>query len=145
MESWSPSVRPDNPGKPYRALASSLNCASLARLRGPITPGAIAISHEYVAPSNVARVFNTIRDMTDDELLDAWREVHDATPSTWFVGRPTYNERRDVWSLYAFDTTERLNIGRRSRGWTAIAPTQARVLREMARCLRDLAADRPPR
>ena len=31
-------------------------------------------------------------------------------------------------------------VGKRSREWTAIAPTQAHVVREMARCLREIAA-----
>ncbi len=92
----------------------------------------------------MARVFDTIPDMTDDELLDAWNELHEATPPRWFIGRPAYNERRDEWSLYAFDTSERPKVGHRSREWTAVAPTQARVVRTMARCLREIAAGRVP-
>jgi hypothetical protein len=82
--------------------------------------------------------------MTDEELAAAWSELHEATPAGWFVGRPAYNERRDEWSLYAFDTTERLKVGRRERKWKSVAPTHARVVREMARCLRELTAGRIP-
>ncbi len=32
---------------------------------------------------------------------------------------PSYDERRDEWSLYAFDSTERPKVGHRSREWTA--------------------------
>ena len=81
-------------------------------------------------------MFETIPDMTGDELLDAWNDLHAATPAGWFIGRPSYNEGRDEWSLYAFDANERPKVGHRSREWTATAPTQARVIREMARCLR---------
>lgn len=92
----------------------------------------------------MARVFDTIRDMTDEEVAAAWEELHDSTPAGWFLGRPSYDERRDEWSLYAFDTTERLKVGQRTREWTAVAPTQARVVREMTRCLRHIAAGRWP-
>jgi len=43
-------------------------------------------------------------------------------------------ERRE-WSQYAFDTREKAHIGRRSREWTAVGPTEEGVVREMARCL----------
>ena len=75
----------------------------------------------------------------------AWAELHLATPPGWYVGRPLYNARRDEWSLYAFDTTEKAKIGRRSREWTAVGPTEERVVREMARCLTELAAGRVPK
>ncbi len=70
-------------------------------------------------------------------LEEAWNELHEATPLGWYVGRPTYNSRRDEWSLYCFDTTETAHIGQRSREWTAVAKphfphprarTRARVL-----------------
>lgn len=67
-------------------------------------------------------------------LEEAWNELHEATPQGWYVGRATYNSRRDEWSLYCFDSTEKAHIGRRSREWTAVAPTEERVVREMARC-----------
>jgi hypothetical protein len=84
-------------------------------------------------------------DMTDDELEAAWVDLHESTPPGWFVGRPLCNERRDEWSMYAFDTTERLKVGHRSREWSSVAPTQARVVHEMARCLRKLEAGRVPK
>lgn len=79
-------------------------------------------------------MFDTIRDMTDEDVAAARRDLHDATRPGWFLGRPSYDERRDEWALYALDTTERPKAGRRAREWTAVAPTQARVVREMTRC-----------
>lgn len=78
-------------------------------------------------------------------LAEAWSELHDATPSGWYVGTPVFNERRNEWSVYAFDTTERVKVGHRRREWTAVDPTQEGVLRELARCLREIAAGRIPR
>ena len=83
--------------------------------------------------------------MADDELLDAWNELHEATPRGWIVCKPAYDERRDQWSLYAYDANERPKVGHRSREWTAVAPTQARVLRGMTICLREITAGRAPR
>jgi hypothetical protein len=51
---------------------------------------------------------------------------------------PAFYERRDEWQLYAFDPTERQKVGRRSREWTAVAPTQERVVRAMARVLLEI-------
>lgn len=76
---------------------------------------------------NVAHVFDIIRDVTDDELLNAWNELHEAAPPGWFAGRPSFDERRDEWSRYAFDTSKRLKLGHRSGEWTALTPTPARV------------------
>jgi hypothetical protein len=73
-----------------------------------------------------------------DDLEAAWSELHDATPPGWFIGPTAYDGRRDEWSLYSFDATERPKVGRRSRDWTAVAPTQSGVVREMARCLREI-------
>lgn len=78
-------------------------------------------------------------------LEAAWNELHEAKPATWYVGTPVFNERRGEWSQYAFDTAERAHVGRRSREWTAVHPTQEGVLREMARCLRAFAAGETPR
>lgn len=86
-----------------------------------------------------------LRAMTAEEVLAAWDALHDATPVGWFVGRPTYDERRDEWSLYAFDATERPKVGRREREWIAVALTQAGVVREMARCLNEIVSGRFPR
>ena len=43
------------------------------------------------------------------------------------------------------DPSERPKVGLRSREWTAIASTEEGVVREMARCLRELGAGRAPR
>lgn len=82
----------------------------------------------------------------DADLEAAWNELHDATPDGWFVGRPAFEERRPVpWSQYAFDPAERPRVGRRSREWTATAMTEEGVVRELARCLRLIAAGEVPR
>ncbi|MDP8904074.1 MAG: hypothetical protein M3N29_01945 [Chloroflexota bacterium] len=75
----------------------------------------------------------------------AWDEVHAATPTGWCVGRPAYHDERREWQMYAFDPAERAVIGKRKREWTAVVQTEAGVVREMARCLRELAAGRVPR
>lgn len=46
--------------------------------------------------------------------------------------------------MYAYDTTEKARIGKRSREWTAVGMTQAECVREMARCLREIRAGRVP-
>jgi hypothetical protein len=78
-------------------------------------------------------------------LVEPWNELHDTLPPGWYVGTPAFHERRNEWSLYAFDTTEKAHIGKRSREWTAVHPTQEGVLREMARCVREIAAGRVPK
>jgi len=78
------------------------------------------------------------------DLKAAWDAVHDATPSDWYVGRPSYHDERREWTQYAFDQRERPSVGVRSREWTAIGPTELACLREMARCLREMGAGRVP-
>ncbi len=80
--------------------------------------------------------------MTD---LVGWAELHDATPTGWYVGTPSYHDERREWLLYAYDPSERAKVGRRSREWTAVAPTEEGVVREKARCFREIAAGRVPR
>ena len=82
-----------------------------------------------------------------DDLQAAWDELHEANAALrWYVGRPAYEPRLAVpWSMYAFDPSERPKIGHRGREWTAIAPTEAGVVREMARCLRVISERRAPR
>ena len=70
------------------------------------------------------------------DLEDAWNDLHDAKPPGWFVGRPAYSERYNAWEQYAFDPREQAQVGLRSREWTAVAPTELGVVRELARCLR---------
>lgn len=81
--------------------------------------------------------------MSDDDLHTAWDEVHAALPEGWYVGRPS-QRHGGQWAQYAFDTNERVAIGRRSREWTAVGQTEAGCLREMARCLREIGDGRVP-
>ena len=67
----------------------------------------------------------------------AWDELHAATPPGWWVGSPSYHDERDEWLLYAFDPSERAVTGLRTREWTVVAATEERVVRELARCLRE--------
>ena len=55
-----------------------------------------------------------------DDLEAAWAAVHDATPTGWYVGQPSYHDDRHQWAMYAFDPSERPSVGTRSRDWTAI-------------------------
>lgn len=82
--------------------------------------------------------------VTDTDILAAWNALHDATPPDWLVGRPAFDERRDEWSMYAWSRWRRRTAAGLNE-WTVIAPTQERVLREMARCLVEVAEGRVPR
>ncbi len=62
----------------------------------------------------------------------------------WYVGPTTHGEHCHEWTLYAFDTRERVKAGRRPREWTAIAQSELEVVREMARCLRLIREGRVP-
>lgn len=83
------------------------------------------------------------RAMSND-LEDAWGDLHDATPAGLFVGRPSYDEGRRVWEHYAFDPSGRAQVGVRSREWTAVAPSELEVIRELARCLGPIRESRVP-
>ena len=83
--------------------------------------------------------------MTDPELAAAWDEVHAANTMGWQVGRPYFHDELDTWEQYAFDPKERPKVGKRSREWTAIGPTEVECVRETAYCLRELAAGRWPK
>jgi len=63
----------------------------------------------------------------------------------WQVGRPHFHDERRCWEQYAFDPKERPRVGKRSREWTAIGPTEVACVREMADCLRELREGRWPR
>jgi len=67
--------------------------------------------------------------MTDAELAEAWTALHAAAPPGWFVGRPG-QRHGGQWAMYAFDTTEKAEIGRRSRAWTAVGQTEVDCVRE---------------
>ena len=47
--------------------------------------------------------------------------------------------------MYAFDQREKAHIGKRSREWTAVGQTEEGVVREMARCLREIGEGRAPK
>jgi hypothetical protein len=79
------------------------------------------------------------------ELESAWRELDTATPTGWYVGRPNRHDERSEWHQYAFDPSERPKVGARSREWTAVGQTELEVVREMARCLREMSAGRLPK
>jgi hypothetical protein len=73
--------------------------------------------------------------VSDSDLSAAWDALHDATPTGWYVGRPSYHDEGDEWQQYAFDPSERAVVGVTNRQWTAIASTEVGVVREIARCL----------
>ena len=75
----------------------------------------------------------------------AWEELLDAKPLGWWIGSPSYHNERREWVLYAFDPTERPVAGLRKREWQAVAATEIDVVREMAHCLRAIAAGRVPK
>jgi hypothetical protein len=77
-------------------------------------------------------------------LLTRLGAVHHALPAR-LEGRPSHHNERREWLLYAFDPTKRPRVGIRSRDSTAVAPTEDSVLREMARCLREISVERAPK
>ncbi len=91
----------------------------------------------------MARIVASVSRM--DDLEAAWDELHAVNATLgWQVGMPAYYDRRDEWQLYTFDPPERPKVGHRSREWTAVAPTQERVVRSMARVLREISEGRLP-
>jgi hypothetical protein len=79
------------------------------------------------------------------ELESVWNEVHAANTMGWQVGRPSFHDEARRWEQYAFDPAERPKVGKRSREWIAVGPTEVACVREMARCLRELRDGRWPR
>ena len=96
-----------------------------------------------MAPTELARLARYPRPMTDLEA--AWDAVHENMPESWYVGRPGIEERYGQWSMYAFDPSEKPVVGKRSREWTAVGPSELHCVREMARCLGELKAGRWPK
>lgn len=84
--------------------------------------------------------------MTTD-LEAAWAALDAATPPGWYVGRPSKHDEMagSQWEQYAFDPSERPKAGKRTREWTAIAPTEVEVVLAMAGCLRKISAGRMPK
>jgi hypothetical protein len=73
-------------------------------------------------------------------------ELHAANDRLgWRIGTPAFNERRDEWSIYIYDPSERQKLGHRSREWTTVAPTPERALRSAAYCLRETSEGRVPK
>ena len=54
-----------------------------------------------------------------------------------------FDPGRQRWLLHAYDRAERPVVARK-RLWTAIAESEQAVVREMARCLREINAGREP-
>ena len=78
------------------------------------------------------------------ELPVAYQALYDATPPDWHVGQVT-RLRNGTWAVRAFDTSDVISRGRRSREWTAVGQTEAECVREMARCLREISEGRVPK
>jgi hypothetical protein len=78
-------------------------------------------------------------------LALAWAALHFAKPPGWYVGNPMYHDERHEWQLFAYDPLERAVDGIRKREWTAVASSEAGVVREMARCLAAISAGRVPK
>lgn len=81
----------------------------------------------------------------ESDLEEAWEELHAAMPPGWRVGRQSYHDERHQWIQYAYDPSETLKVGVHSREWEAVAQTEVGVVREMARCLREVSAGRVPK
>jgi hypothetical protein len=85
--------------------------------------------------------------MTD--LEEAWAELDAANAGLrWEIGRPSLHDDvsgAEHWEQWAHDPRETPKIGRRSREWTATAPTVIDCVRERARCLGEISAGRVPR
>ncbi len=79
------------------------------------------------------------------DLEGAWAELQEATPAGWYVGRPSYQDERREWVLYAYDPSEQPKVGLRSQEWTGVAESEEAVVREMARCLGEIKAGRVPK
>jgi hypothetical protein len=60
------------------------------------------------------------------ELEAAWDALLAATPTGWYVGRPSYHDERDEWLLYAFDPSERAVVASEEPGVTAVAVERGR-------------------
>ena len=75
---------------------------------------------------------------TDEAIVAAWADLFAAIPDGWTVGRPIHDTGADRWSQFAFVQSERAKVGKRTHSWEAIHPTEIGVVRELARCLREI-------
>ena len=84
------------------------------------------------------------RTMSTD-LEDAWSDLHDAKPAGLVrrASPPTTNGATSGSSTPSTRPSG-LEAGVRSREWTAVAPTELEVVRELARCLRLIREGRVP-
>ena len=78
-------------------------------------------------------------------LQEAWAALIAVIPPNWNVGPASWHVERSEWQMYAWDSSERARVGKRSREWIASAATEVEVVREMGRCIRELAAGRVPK
>ncbi len=83
--------------------------------------------------------------MTIDALPDAWDALHAALPPRWFVGRPSFDEYRGQWAIYAYDPFEKAVLGHREREWVAVGKGELEAVVEMTRCLGELREGKVPR
>ena len=67
-------------------------------------------------------------------------ELFEAIPDGWTTGKPSYNPNAHAFEMSAFDQRDKVKVGHRTGAWTAVTPTEDAVVREMARCPREIAA-----
>lgn len=136
----SPSSRSSSDGQPAGLMqASGHTAGGTTRRSGSGFVKALQLGGITIMSLIVMR-----RDDRRAVLDDAWAELHAATPPGWHVGQPSEHPERHEWLMYAFDPSERPVVGLRRREWTAISETEEGVVREMARCLREIAEGRVP-
>jgi len=126
-------------GTPERQFPRSAKDTTLAwsEARGLLALNRSSGKPDSSEPAELARLRATLAPMPSD-VEEAWEALHDATPPGWYVGRPMLHDERHEWQQYAFDPSERAVVGVRKREWTAVAQTEAGVVREMARRLTEI-------
>ena len=79
--------------------------------------------------------------------VPSWSCISRATPSRHAAGSLAIqgNATAAQWQMYAYDTTEKAEIGRRSREWTAVVESEVECVLEMARCMREISEGKVPR
>lgn len=81
-------------------------------------------------------------------LEDAWAQLDAPTPCCAGMSADRLSRTgwpAAQWEQYAFDTSERPKAGKRTREWSAIAPTEVGVILSMERCPREVRAGRVPK